>query len=489
MNGKTLRNRTISGVFWSGANQFGMFTSAIITSIILARLLEPEDFGLIAMVNIIIEFARIIVSFGFGQALIQKQGITEKDLSTVFWFNAGLGLITTFIVAFSASYVASFYNEPELQFITIVLSFNFLIYSLNVVQRIIFIKAIDFKSIAKVEIMATIVSGFSSVLLAYWGYGVWSLVFQTLTMAIISCVLLWYLSEWKPKMIFDWQSIRDIWGFSINLFGSQSLKYWTGNIDKVLIGKYLSGSALGLYRQAYVVVLNPINRIGQVIMQVLFPTFAKIQEDRNLVRNIFLKLNRITALVTFPLMVGMFVCSDTFVRSLLGPKWISIIPILKIFSCIGLVSSINELFKSIFLGLGYSNLLFKVGLFERFTLIGGVVIGLNWGIEGVALGLLAAALVNLPVVMYYGGGIINLSVVKQLTNLFPILFTALIMGALVWCVNLQLSQFNELKKIVILAIDVFAGVFSYGLLAYIFKLKAFYNFLELIAPYAKAFQK
>lgn len=465
------RQKTITGVTWSMGAQIGRQGAVFAVGIVLARLLTPRDFGLVAMVTIITGFATVFAEMGFGGALVQKKDIEELHLSSVFWLNLGVGILLTILFIVGAPLIAQFYEEPLLVPLTSLLSFNFLISSVIIVQRTLLTKSLDFRKLSIIEIVAVIIAGGIAIILAYAGFGVWSLVIQALLISAIMAVLLWVFSAWYPKLRFSWHAVKELFGFSTSLFATQTLDYTVRNIDYVLIGRFLGPNPLGIYSRAYSVMLFPLANISRVLTRVMFPSFSIIQENTQRVKNIYLKLTQVIGLFAFPIMLGIFVTAYTFVLVIFGEQWLEMVPILRILCFVGLIQSIVSLNGNLYLSQGRADLQFKIGLVLRINLILGIAVGLRWGLIGVAIGYAIAVTINAVPNLIFAGGLVNVTLKEILRGLTPILGLAMVMAFCVWILGILLPQ--QLPNWVLLAIQVAAGAVVYLLLLHLFKVSAY----------------
>lgn len=310
--------KTIQGVSWSVVGRVGKNIIGFVVGVVLARLLSPTEFGLLGMITVITRFANLFTDMGFGAALIQKKEINDRELSSVFWLNMAGGILLTLIFIALSPVIASFYNEPILQILTIVLSFNFVIQSAVIVQKTQLTRSIDFKSLSIVEVASIFLSGAVGIAFAYYDYGVWSLVIHAISGSVFITVLIWYLSDWRPSAVFDIGAIKRLLGFSLNLLGDKTINYWARNLDNLLIGKYLGSDPLGVYSKSYSIMLLPLQNVSNVISRVMFPALSKIQDDKERVKRIFLRMTRVIALVTFPMMLGLVVVVEPFVITVFG---------------------------------------------------------------------------------------------------------------------------------------------------------------------------
>ncbi len=381
----SLKQKTIKGLFWSFVSQGGKQVSSLIITAVLARLLSPSDFGIVGMAVVFTGFGDVFKDLGLSKALIQKQDIDNSHLYSAFWINIGFGLLLTSVIILISPLIALFYNKPELKPILIVLSFNFIISSLTIIHQTILTKEMDFRSLTIRDIVAIAGSGAVGIILAYKGFGVWSLVFQMLSYTILNSFLLWKLSEWRPKIFFSYSAIKDMLHFSINFTGFNIVNYLARNMDYLLIGKFLGPQALGLYTIAHKLMMFPLQNISWVITKVLFPAFSKIHNDLERLKRVYLVIIRSISYISFPLMAGLFIVAPEFVNVVFGPKWAGAIILIRILCICSIFHSLYTTTTSIILSQGKADWLFKLSILNVICTSLAIFIGLNWGLVGVAI--------------------------------------------------------------------------------------------------------
>ncbi len=465
---KEFKTKTILGLKWSLLNQVIVQGGNLIIGVLLARILSPNEFGLIAMITVLTGFINIFNDFGFGSALIQRKDISELDCSSVFWLNIFLGVLLTLLVFFLAPLFSAFYSRPILSSLVIYISFTFIISSTAIVQNALMLKALDFKRQFFINTGSVLISGIAAIIAALNGYGVWSLVLKILLYSGLNSVFLWMSSSWFPKFKFSVDSIKKMVGFVLPLFGTRTIGYWMRNLDNILIGRYIGEQALGYYGRAYSLMLLPITQISGIISRVLFPSFSSIQDDVEMIKKVYLKISRTIAFITFPLMLGLSVVSEPFVLTLLGEKWRDMITVLSILSILGATQSIGTLNGNIFLARNATKLQFYVGGVGRIILIIAIVIGLRFGIEGVALSYMCTSLLMMIPLYYFMGSLINLKVIEILKNLSSSFFLSVLMAGSVFVLDIYLVKIGVFPFLR-LAIDVSFGVVVYGLSNFICK--------------------
>lgn len=473
-----LRKRTIQGLTWSGAAQFFSQMISFIITVFLARLLDPQEFGLITMITIFTGFAGLCMELGLGAAIIQKNDIEQRHLSSIFWINIFMGLVLSLVIACAGPGIARFYNEPILQPLTLLISVNFFIGSLGVVQMALLNKELAFQRLAVIQIISLLGAGTVGILLARAGYGAWSLAWQSTALTSMTMILLWFTGTWRPRWEFDFTAVRELTGFGANLLGHKMLNYWMSNLDNFLIGRYIGSASLGIYSRAYQLMLLPMNQVSSVITRVMFPVLSSIHEDKKRIKQIYLKAIGQIALVTFPLMLGLLVTAPSFVPVVFGPKWNAIVPVLQVFCIVGLSHSILTTTGWIYMSQGRTDWMFKWGIYASVVKGLGIITGLKWGILGVAIGYTA---VNLIFLLYPGfaipGRLIGMTWSDVGRRVAGPLGCAAAMAAAVWGVGLLLP--DKWPHWAYLTIQILFGAISYLMLIHLFGLRAYLELKQL----------
>ncbi len=425
------KERTIKGLKWSGIGQAIKQVANIGIGIWLARLLSPVEFGLLGMITVFTGFMQLFNDFGFGAAVIQKEKVDDKDLNSVFWFNLFTGITFFLILFFSGKWIAIFYDNVQLEAIVQWVAIIFILQAFTYVQQTLFRKQLDFKTIFLVELMSLLAGGSTAIIMAYNGFGVYSLIAQLLVNSLVSVITLWFFSSWRPSFEFSFERIKAMLGYSLPLMGSSALGYVLGNLDKLLIGKFLGNQSLGLYSRAYSLMVFPVGQISGVISQVMFPSLAQIQHDKPRIKEIYLKMNRVISFVTFPMMGLAFLLAEPFVLLVLGEQWREMIPLFKIFTVVGALQSVGTLVGNIYMALGEMKLYFKVNLYSGIVFILASIIGVKFGITGVAIAYsLASVAVGIPQ-WIVTGKLINVSLLDYFKAWFMSFVLAIVPTALI----------------------------------------------------------
>ncbi|NIM96332.1 MAG: MOP flippase family protein [Anaerolineales bacterium] len=472
------RDKTISGIGWSGVLQLGRQGVQFVIGVILARLLSPDDFGLIGMILVFTGFALIYSDMGFGSALIQKQDTRPDSYFSIFWINVGTGLALMLLFMALSPLIARLYGQPILAPLTMLVSTNFFIGSFKIVQDSLLRKQLEFRRLAFVNLTALVISGIAGITMALLGLGVWSLAWQSIILTGLTVILLWIVSAWRPAMRFKWKTVKELLGFSSNLLGFSSVNYWIRNADKFLVGRFLGSSALGIYSRSYSIMLLPLTTISGTIGSVLFPALSKIQDDVPRIQRLYLRMIAVVALITFPMMLGLLVVAEDFVLFLFGAQWVGMIPILQAFCIVALVQSIGTLNGNIYLSQGRTGLQFRVGGTIGLLGVIAILIGLQWGLIGVAYAYtLFTLLVAYPSIRI-AVSLIDLSFIQVIKNLAGIFGCAAAMALLLWGIESLLP--SDWPHWAYLAAQIPLGVAVYGALIHFFHIQAYQELKEII---------
>lgn len=465
------KTRTINSLSWSAISQILTQILNFVIGVVLVRLLTPDAFGLMGMVGVLVGFAYVFTDLGLGAALIQKKDAEQTHYSSIFWINIVLGIVLMAIFMCAAPWIAAFYKEPDLVPLTFLISVNFFIGSFSIVQRALMQKKMNFKGLAIVEIVALVFSGSITIVLASSGFGVWSLAINAILSTSIAGVLMWYFSDWRPKFLIDWKAVRELLGFSSNLLGFSTLNHCVRNADNLLIGRFLGSSALGLYSKAYTMMLFPLNNISRVIGRVMFPVFSSIQEDKPRIKNIYFKITRSVAFISFPLMSGLLVVSEHFVITVFGPQWSGMIPVLQAFCIVGALQSIGTLNGNLYLSQGRTGLQFKVGGTVGVFGVVAIVVGLQWDIKGVAYAYSLFSLLAVYPSIKIAVSLVGITFKEVVVNLSGVFGSAVGMAIGVHLLGCLLPIYWP--HWVYLAAQIPFGVAVYLLLIHTFRLKAY----------------
>lgn len=477
----SLKHKTLHGVAWSALERVLGQSLQFAITVILIRLLTPEDFGLMAMLMVFIGFAAIVSEFGFGAALVQKQDISPQQISGVFWINLIFGVLAATLFFLAAPALAGFYGILHLEVLSRVLAFVFVLSAPGIVPRALLTKVLAFKELAKIEISAIAISGVCAILLALSEWGVWALVVQALLREGIRTAAGFLFVDWRPRT-FSIAAVKELAKYSTNLSGFQFINYWARNSDNLLIGKFLSVASLGIYTRAYSILLLPMTQIIGVFTQVMFPTLSTIQDDKPRVRSIYLRAMQIISFVVYPTMLGLLVVARPFALTLFGIRWIEVIPLIQIFCVLSLIQALCNPVGWIYMSQGRTDWMFRWGMFGSASLIIAIIIGVSLGsIQSVAWSYLTANVLLMYPCIAIPGKLIQMTFTDVARAVAPSLVCASIMAILVWCVGTILPE--EWPASVHLLVQMLSGTALYLMLAARFRIRAYVEILHLIPEY------
>jgi PST family polysaccharide transporter len=456
----SLKAKVLSGTKWVAVANLFKQVLQVLALIVFARLLSPDDFGLFAILMIFVGFLILFTDMGTAAALVHIDNPSQKLLSSVFFFNLFVGGSLSLLLILLSLPIAHFFDNPKLETPLQIIALNFIILAFGVVQKARYEKALNFKPVTLIESFAVLAGILTGIGAAFYGLGVYSLVAQTLTTSLVTVILLWLISKWRPLFHFSWQDIKTIWGYTANLSAFNLVNYFARNADNFLIGKFLGSSALGVYSLAYSMMLYPIQNISRVLLRILFPAFSHIKEDNEKFRKAYLRAIFFIALVSFPIMTGLIVTADLLVEVLFGDKWANLSTILMLLAPVGIIQSIGTTNGSIYMAKGNTALLLKIGIVSTIVTVLFFIPGVMYGVEGVALSYLLSNLVMLYPVFKLSWGQIGLSVREGLQTIGPLILITLLMGIGVFLIGRSLLPLS-LPPLLLLAVMVLSGIILY----------------------------
>lgn len=477
-----LRKKTYDAIFWSLIDRGGEQFIRFIFSIVLARLLLPEHFGLLGMAYVVTEFARIFVTSGFGLALINDRDASKIDECSVFYFNIIIGIFLTTLIFLSAPLIGKFYKNIELVPVVRYLSLNVALGSFGIIQTVLMTKKIDFKAQTKVGLPSTIVSGIIGIGLAYAHFGVWALVIQTLIRTFLNSVLLWIVYSWRPGFLFSFQSLKKMFGFGSKLLLTSLFQMLFVNIYTILIGKLFNPVQLGYYTRANQTQQLPLEIIWSIVGRVSFPVLSAIKNDSIKMKNAISKASANLSFFVFPSMIiGTLTANETF-PLLFGECWIPSISMFQILCVANILYPLENLRSNIFLARGNAALHLKLQIFKNSMITLSILISFHYGLYNMLLSFALVNFINFFVNSYFINKEIQYSIKEQFTDLLPYIICSLISGGGVYFV----SFLNIDNLFISLVIKAGVGILVYLLSGYVIKLEAL---LENYLLFTKFMQK
>lgn len=455
--------------------------TGMIVMIFLARLLEPSDFGLIAMIMVIIGIASVFSDIGLGGALIQRRWILPIHYSSVFFFNLGVATLLTLLVYFCAPWIGDFYHNPALISITQVMSFSFIIGAFYSVQNTKLQKELNYKLIAKMTVISSILSGIIGVSFAFYGAGVWSLVAQMLSQGIAYNLLIWSSSHWRPELRFSFKALFQLWGFGFRMFLSGLLDAIFSRLDYMLIGKLFSPATLGFFNQAKSLNLFVIRYSSGSLMAVLFPVLSKIQNDLPRFQQVTMKAYHLIAFVVFLLLGGVYITSHELIILLFGMKWEASVYYFKILALSGFSYPLSALLVNVLSGRGNSKAFLRLELYKKTLLLLNLLVLYFYGLDFYLYGLILVSILAVSLNIGFAAKEIHLPFVSFV---FPVIMQSFIAIISVFMITYGTSPLH-VPMIVMFVLQGSLFVFCYVGLSWILQTKAYNSVLTQIQSYFK----
>jgi O-antigen/teichoic acid export membrane protein len=448
-----LREKATSGLIWSAIERFGQQAVVFVVQIVLARLLAPEQFGLIAMVAVFMTLSSIVVDAGFSQALVQRKEVGDKEISTVFYFNLGISCVMTLLLCLAAPFIAAFYKFEELTLILRVLSIRLVIGAFGSVQAAILSRQLLFKEIFWVTLPSTLISGIIAIVLAFNGFGVWALVGQSLIQSALLSSAFWFSSDWRPTRVFDIQCLKEMFPYGSRLALASFLHQGFQSVYVLVIGKVFSAADLGYFQRARSLQRLPVENIQGILGRVTFPLFSKIQDDPPRMKRGMRKALLLSTLMVFPGMALLAVISEPLIVTLIGEKWLPAACYLKWLCLPGAMISLHAMNVNILLSIGKSDLILRLEVLKKSLIVINILVTYRYGIQEMIYGMVVTSIIGLWINTFYTKKFIDYSLYQQLKDLIPIICIALV----VFAANYELIQVLTLSAPLTLAVTLCVG--------------------------------
>ena len=475
MTNSKIKSKAKSGIIWSAIEKLSVQGFQFIIGIILARLLSPNDFGLIGMLAIFFSISQTLVDSGMASGLIQKTDRTEDDFSTVFVFNLGVSVIVYFILFNTAPLIADFFEESQLIDLTRVVSLMVLINAISVVQRTRLTIALDFKSIARINLLATLLSGSIAIYGAYIGWGVWALAVQMVVKSILTSSLLWFSSNNRFSLTFKSDSFKNLFGFGSKLLVAGLYAQLLNNIYNLAIGKKFPTAELGYYTRGKQFADLSSGTISGILQQVTFPLLASVKEDKAQMVSIYKKVIQLTAFIIFPAMTLLTLLAAPLIDVLLGSKWYGVIPLLQWIAIARIITPISVINMSILNAIGRSDLFLKLDL-AKFPLVAiALIISIPIGVKAMVIAQVCTTFVAFFMNAYLPGKLFGYGALGQIRDMLPIMIATAITGlGVYYCI-----QYFEDPIVKLFGGTLIGGIVYFGL-SYILRIQAFQMIIKEI---------
>ncbi|MCJ0564618.1 lipopolysaccharide biosynthesis protein [Enterococcus cecorum] len=477
MDSMDSKSSTISNFLWRFAERCGAQIVTFIVSIVLARILTPEDYGKIALITVFTTILQVFVDSGLGVALIQKKDADDLDFSSVFYFNFVICLVLYAAMFIASPFIANFYNDSSLTPIIRVISLTIVVSGVKGIQQSYVSRNMLFKRFFYATLGGTIFSAILGIALAYTGFGVWAIVAQQLSNTTIDTLILWLTVKWRPKKMFSWERLKGLLSFGWKMLASSLLDTVYGNIRSLIIGKLYSSSDLAYYNQGNQFPNVVVTNINTSIDSVLLPTMASVQDDSQRVKTMTRRAIKTSTYIMAPLMMGLAFCAEPIVRLVLTDKWISCVPFLRIFCITYMFYPIHTANLNAIKAMGRSDLFLKLEIAKKIV---GMILLLStmwFGVMAMAYSLLVSSVLSQIINSWPNRKLLNYGYLEQLKDIIPSIALAVLMG---FCVNLV--SLLDLSNIVTLLIQIPLGAVIYIITSELLHLESFNYLMDLIRP-------
>jgi PST family polysaccharide transporter len=472
-----------SGARWAAGGQITMHVSRMVITVVLARLILPDERGLYAMALVVTDLLERVVASTPGAGLIHARALTQRLISSVFYFNVMVGVGIAAVLAVGAPVANLLFEDPELAPVLRAVGLCFIALSLGQAQRALLRRSFRFKAVAAADVTNAFVQGGVSVYLAYRGWGTWALVWGLLAGKLASNVVVWVASPWWPSWLFSWADVRSLRRFSGNLSASSFFSYFQEAGDKFIVAR-IGQTALGYYMLGYQQLLVPVDAVLSVSRNVLFPAFARMDDDEAIGAG-YTRSCAAVAVLFFPLGMGMTVVAEPFVRVILGDRWLPSVPVLAIFGVIAMINAVNNTTSVLFQSKGRTDLQLRWGVVNGGLLLAGYLVGAQWGFVGVAWAFLIGTAICAVPGWLIPFSLIHLPFRRFVTALAPIAFATALMAAAAYSVRL-LAEHAHASQPTILFSAVATGALVYGGVLLLTRPQAVRDLIALARPKAGA---
>jgi len=451
-----LKQKVISGVLWSGLERVGTQIASFVVTIVLARLLEPKDFGTITLISVFIAISQVFVLASFGMALVQKKDVKEEDYNSIFYLSLFVAVILYFVLFISAPWISAFYNEPVLIGVLRLLALTLVFGALNSVQNAVLNREMRFKLSFKVSLIAIVVSGLVGVVMAYCGFGVWALVASTLCSQIATTLTLWKVVGWRPAWMFSFLAVKHLFKFSSKLLVAALLDTVFKNLYNLIIGKLFSPTILGYYSRGQSIPSLMMTSVDGTVSGVIFPALASCQHDQERVKAITRKAVKATCFLTFPMMFGLAAVSKSLVLVLLTAKWLPCVPYLQL-SCITFAFwPLHTANWQVLIALGRPDIFLVLEIIKKALMLLTIAATFRLGVMAMVIGQAVLSVVGLVVNAWPNRRMINYTLIRQMADIAPSFLLSAGMGVAVWFLGRIIANpYLQLGSQVLLGVTIF----------------------------------
>ena len=475
---QSLKDKTVKGVAWSGIDNVAQYVVTFVVSIVLARLLSPDDYGLIGIIAIFTTICTTLINGGFTTALIRKNNVTEDDYSTSFIVNLSLSLVLYVVIYAFSPFIADFFKRHELVVLTRVSSFGMIIGAFALVQQTRLTKRIDFKTQTKITIIASVISGVVGIVMALLGFGVWSLVAQQLSSQIIRTVLLWFANKWVPRMKFSMSSFQELFDFGWKMMVSGVLDTLWKELYQVIVGKFYTSATLGQYTRAKQFSQLFSSNLTAVIQRVTYPVLSNIQDDKTRMLPAYRKIIKTTMFITATSMFFLGAISEPLLYCLIGPQWHEAATYLPLICINGSLYPLHAINLNMLMVQGRSDLFLGLEVVKKVISLAPLFIGAFVGIMPMLYASIATGIIAYFLNSYYSGKMLGYCSWLQIKDVTPSFVLATVMA-----ISVYFLKFLPFSYWVVLPLQLVIGVVVFFSFCKLFKMKEFEILKSILCPY------
>lgn len=484
MSQQSLRNKTIKGTMWSGIDNIAQFGIRFLIGIVLARLLSPDDYGLLGIVAIFTALCDVIINGGFQIALIRKKDVTDDDYNTVFICNLGMSILLYAAIYLCSPLIAAFFGREELVALTRVSSLSMIIFALSLVQQVRLTKRIDFKTQTKISVSASIVSGIVGITMAFLGFGVWALVAQTLLSSSLRTILLWIANKWIPTLRFSVDSFRSLFGFGWKMMIAGIMDSVYKQLYQVIVGKYYSPASLGQYSRAKHFSEIFSTNLTNVIQRVTFPVLSNIQDEPERMISAYRRIIKLTMFVTFTCMIFLAAISEPLIYCLIGQKWHDAAVYLPLICFVGMLYPLHAINLNMLEVQGRSDLFLGLEIVKKIIGVAPLAFGALIGILPMLCTSIVTSIMTYFLNSYFPGKLLGYSSWKQIKDIAPSFTTATITALSVFFL-----KYLPLTHWIILPLQLVVGVSVFLIVCNMWKLEEYKEAKSIISGFTCKFRK
>lgn len=451
----------LSNTKWVAVSQLFKIGVQLLNIVVLARLIPPSEYGLMAMALVVTNFATLVRDLGTSAAIIQRKDLSNRTINAIFWLNVSMGVGIGVIIVILSPFISFLFHQEKLITVLCLLAISFPLASSSSSHLALLERDSKFRSIAFIEITSSATAVILAITLAYMNWGVYSLVIQAITLACMSTFQLWYKSKWRPNVskIFDFDEIKGLLGFSGNLTLFNFINYFSRNADSMIIGHYMSSAILGAYSLAYRVMLFPIQNLTFVITRALFPVFSTYQEDNIKLKETYLNTLYYILMLVLPLMIGLMALNEPFVKLVFGDKWNQTAFILSWLAPTGIIQAVLSTSGTIFMAKAKTNMLMKLGIIGAILQVGAFIIGAHFDIITFAKLYFFANVINFFPVMLSVMYCINGNLIDLFKKIYPLLICAIVLFYIITHLILRVSYFANIDSLLkLFTVSIFSAV-------------------------------